>query len=53
VLVFGIVWTSLSAATAGWRWARGEPIGPELGLITGGLIVLFVGLYLEFRRDRS
>jgi hypothetical protein len=52
VIVFGIVFTLLSAATAVWRWSRGEPAGDLLGLFTGGLIVLAFGLHLELRRDR-
>jgi len=33
----------LSAGTAAWLWARGEPFGPELGFFIGGLLVLGVG----------
>jgi hypothetical protein len=52
VLVVGIVFTLLSAATAVWRWSRGEPASDLLGVFTGGLVVLAFGLYLELRRGR-
>jgi hypothetical protein len=40
----------LSAGTAVWHWARGEPADLELGILTGALIVLGVGLYLGHLR---
>jgi hypothetical protein len=52
VLVVGIVFTVLSAATIVWRWSKGEPASSEAGLFTGGVIVLLFGLYLLFRADR-
>jgi hypothetical protein len=52
VLIVGAVFTLLSAATAIWRWSKGESAAGLLGLFTGGLIVLSVGLYLELRKVR-
>jgi hypothetical protein len=52
VLIVGAVFTLLSAATAIWRWSRGESADDLLDLFTGGLIVLAVGLYLELQKDR-
>ena len=52
VLIVGAVFTLLSATTAIWRWSKGESADDLLGLFTGGLIVLSVGLYLELRKDR-
>jgi hypothetical protein len=53
VLVVGIVFMVLSAATAVWRWSQGEPADVEVGLFFGGLVVAAFGLYLEKRRDRA
>jgi peptidoglycan biosynthesis protein MviN/MurJ (putative lipid II flippase) len=52
-LVFGIVFTLLSAATAVWHPSRGEPATVALALLAGGLIVLAFGLYLELRPGGS
>ena len=52
VLIVGAVFMLLSAATTIWRWSKGGSADDRLGLFTGGLIVLSVGLYLELRKDR-
>ena len=47
LLTVALTFMVLSAGTAVWHWARGEPVGPgELGFFTGALIILGVGLYL-------
>lgn len=47
----GLVFVVLSAATAIWMLASGKPAGAvQLGMLTGGLIVVIVGSYLARRR---
>ena len=46
LLTVALTFMVLSAGTAVWHWARGEPADLELGILTGALIVLGVGLYL-------
>lgn len=52
LVIVGIVFVLLSAATTVWQWPRGETASSQLGVLSGGLIVLVFGLYLV-RRDRS
>ena len=53
LIAVGIVFTILGGATAIWRSSKGESTNGVLGLVTGGLIVLGIGLYLEMRDRRS
>ena len=52
VFIVGVVFTLLTAATAIWRWSKGESAEDLLVFFRWCLIVLVFGLYLELRRDR-
>lgn len=54
VAIVGLVFTLLSVATIAWRWSQAQTAGADAaGTLTGGLLVLGVGLSLLYARRDS